>query len=185
MEKKALTKGNLLAAEPFMLDPYFRRSVILLCDHHNEGTFGFILNKSVRMNINELLDDFPEFESEVFYGGPVATDTIHYIHNVGDMLDESQKVDDGIFWGGNFDKLKFLIKHELVKPENIRFFVGYAGWEAGQLTTEMKTGSWILSENDRNFIFNQPSKDLWKNVLADKSENYSIIANNPNLNSLN
>jgi len=137
------------------------------------------------MKINELLDDFPEFEAEVFYGGPVATDTIHYIHNVGELLDESQKVVEGIYWGGNFDKLKFLIKHEMVKPDNIRFFVGYAGWEAGQLRTEMKSGSWILSNSDRNFIFNTGSNDLWKNVLADKNDNYSIIANNPNLNSLN
>lgn len=168
-----------------MLDPYFRQAVVLLCDHHNEGTFGFILNKSVRMNINELLDDFPDFESEVFYGGPVATDTIHYIHNVGELLDESQKVDDGVFWGGNFDKLKFLIKHEMVKPENIRFFVGYAGWTAGQLKDEMQSGSWILSKSERNYIFNQAGSDLWKNVLSSKSENYSIIANSPNLNSLN
>ncbi len=184
-KKSTIAKGNLLVAEPFMLDPYFKQSVVLLCDHHSEGAFGFILNKSVRMNINELLDDFPEFESEVYYGGPVATDTIHYIHNVGELLDESQKVDEGIFWGGNFDKLKFLITHEMLKPENIRFFVGYAGWEADQLKEEMQSGSWIQSESDRSYVFNHSSRDLWKNVLANKNENYSIIANNPNLNALN
>ena len=66
-----LKSGQVLIAEPFMVDPYFKRSVVLLCEHHNEGTVGFILNKNIDMKINDLMSDFPEFEADVFYGGPV------------------------------------------------------------------------------------------------------------------
>ncbi len=184
LEKEELHSGSLLVAQPFMLDPYFKRSVVLLCDHHIEGTFGFILNKSVKMKINELLEDFPEFESEVFYGGPVATDTIHFLHNVGDILEGSQEVGNGVFWGGNFDRLKVLIDSQLVEPKNIRFFVGYSGWSAGQLTTEMKSGSWIVSDSKTYSIFDGKG-DLWTNVLSEKNDNFSIIAHQPDSGSPN
>lgn len=116
-----IDSGKILLADPFLLDPNFKRAVILLCEHQEEGSIGFIINKPINMNINDLVSDFPDFESEVYYGGPVATDTIHYIHNVGDLLDESVEISRGVYWGGEFDKLKFLISSELIKPQNIRF----------------------------------------------------------------
>jgi putative transcriptional regulator len=68
-----IKSGQLLVAEPFMLDPYFRRAVILLCEHHDEGSVGFILNKKTDMKVNDLINTFPTFDAEVFYGGPVQT----------------------------------------------------------------------------------------------------------------
>ena len=88
---------------------------------------------------------FPEIESELFYGGPVGTDTPHYIHNVGDLLDESVQVMRGVYWGGNFDKLKFLIQQQLILPENIRFFIGYSDGPKGT-TGRNEYRSWIASE---------------------------------------
>src|SRR5690606_33036284 len=117
-----------------MLDNNFKRSAVLVCDYVKaEGTVGFILNKPLDMRVDDLVADFPEFDAEVFFGGPVQTDTIHYLHNVGELLDESTKIVDGVYWGGDFDKLKFLISQGLIEPKNIRFFVGYSGWSEGQL----------------------------------------------------
>ena len=171
--------GTFLVAQPFLSDPYFKRSVILLCDHHPDGTFGFILNKSVKMNINELLEDFPDFDAEVFYGGPVSTDTIHFIHNVGNLLEDSQKVTQGIYWGGDFDRLKFLINTGMILPANVRFFVGYSGWSGGQLKEEMNLGSWILGDSNSNYIFNHAQHNLWSSVLQNKGNTYSVIAQLP------
>ena len=126
-----LQSGVVLLAEPFMLDRYFRRSAILLCEHNEEGSIGFIMNRPLDLNIDGLIQDFPEFEAEVFYGGPVGNDTIHYIHNLGDLLEDSVKISSGVYWGGDFDKLKFLISSEMVQPHNIRFFMGYSGWSPG------------------------------------------------------
>ena len=133
--------GSILIAEPFMVDPNFKRSVVAVCDYtEEEGTVGFVLNKPLGLQINELITDFPSFDADVYFGGPVQTDSIHYVHNVGDLLDNSTKVIDGVWWGGDFEKLKFLIRSDMVQPHNIRFFVGYSGWSPGQLEEEMAYG---------------------------------------------
>ncbi|MEQ1744992.1 MAG: YqgE/AlgH family protein [Saprospiraceae bacterium] len=174
-----LKSGQILIAEPFMLDPYFRRSVILVCEHHDQGTIGFILNKSIDMNLNDLVNDFPSFDTEVFYGGPVQTDTLHYVHNLGDLLDESIKISDGVWWGGDFDKLKFLITRQMVQPDNIRFFVGYSGWSSGQLKEELEYGSWVTGNMDANYIFKFKPHRLWRHAMYNKGDVYEIISDMP------
>lgn len=180
MQEVTVKTGDILIAEPFMMDPNFRRSVVFLCDHTiDEGTVGFILNKPIKMNITDLVDGFPEFESEVYYGGPVSTDTIHYIHDVGEVLDESTEVINGVFWGGDFEKLKFLIKSELIKPNNIKFFVGYSGWSANQLEDELAYGSWVQDKMYPNYAFKEKSRTLWSKVLNNKGDTYSVISQMP------
>lgn len=174
-----VNRGKVLVAEPFMADPNFKRSVILLCEHEKGGSLGFILNKTLDMKINELIGDFPEFQAKVYYGGPVQTDTIHYIHNVGSLLDDSNEVCDGVYWGGDFEKLKFLISSKLVKPHNIRFFVGYSGWSDGQLRSEMGIGSWVVADMEPNYIFKTKPKSLWKKVMENKGDVYSVFAQMP------
>lgn len=172
-----VSTGNILLAEPFMIDPNFKRSVVLLCDHtKEEGTVGFVLNKNLGLKINELILEFPAFDTEVYYGGPVQTDSIHYIHNVGDILDDSTPVVDGVWWGGDFEKLKFLISADLVQPHNIRFFVGYSGWSPGQLDKEMETGSWVTTEMFANYLFKSKPDSLWQQVMKNKGDRYEVIA---------
>lgn len=179
MVHNEIKNGKVLLAEPFMLDPNFKRSAVLLCEHNEEGSLGFIMNKPLNMQINELIEDFPEFESEVFFGGPVQTDTIHYVHNVGDLLEESVSVVDGVYWGGNFEKLKFLVDSQLILPHNIRFFVGYSGWSEGQLMDEMTYGSWVLADMHANYLFKSKPKQLWRQVMYNKGDAYTVIAQMP------
>lgn len=180
MTDKKIQAGDVLLSEPFMLDPNFRRSAVLLCEHETEdGSVGFILNKKLDMNVDELISEFPEFEAPVFFGGPVSTDTIHYVHNVGELLEESRFVTEGIWWGGDFEKLKFLISSGLVLPQNIRFFVGYSGWGEGQLAEEMETGSWVIADMDPNYLFKTKSSELWEKIMADKGNPYTVIATLP------
>jgi len=179
MSKHKITAGNILIAEPFMMEGPFRRSVILVCEHRPDGTVGFILNKPIDMEIASLVSNFPDFEAPVFYGGPVSTDTIHYIHNVGHLLDDSNEVTRGVYWGGDFDKLKFLITSGLIKKENIKFFVGYSGWSGGQLQDELQEGTWITDEMYPNYAFKDDEVSLWKQVLDNKGDAYTVIAQMP------
>lgn len=162
-----------------MIDTNFKRSAVLLCEHNEDGSIGFIMNKPLSMRIDELVENFPEFDSDVLYGGPVQTDTIHYVHNVGDLLDDSSKVTDGVYWGGDFDKLKFLIETGLILPKDVRFFVGYSGWSGGQLAEEMKHGSWVLADMDANYLFKAKPTSLWSQVMHNKGNYYSVIADMP------
>ncbi len=174
-----VTKGKILLAEPFLQDENFKRAAILLCEHDDEGSLGFVMNKPLDIKVDELIEGFPEFDSEVHLGGPVQTDTIHYIHNVGDLLEGSMRVVDGVYWGGDFEKLKFLIAQQLILPHNIRFFVGYSGWTEGQLADEMLYGSWVVADMDANYLFKTPADRLWKQVMYNKGSTYTVIAQMP------
>ena len=171
--------GDMLLAEPFMMDPHFKRAAVLLCEHTEDGSLGFILNKPINMKVDRLVNDFPEFNAKVYYGGPVATDTLHYVHDKGDILDDSVEVSPGIFWGGHFDKLKFLVESKLILEDNIRFFVGYSGWSAGQLKEEMQYGSWVMADVHPNYVFQSATKTLWKQIMEDQGDALSVIAQMP------
>ena len=166
---KALKIGAILLAEPFMLDPNFKRAAVFMCDHGKDGSIGFVINRPLNHRINSILEDFPDFEAEVFFGGPVEPETtLHYLHNVGDLLEGSIKVSNGVYWGGDFEKLKFLISSELINPNNIRFFLGYTGWGEGQLEEEMSTGSWVIADADANYLFKMEPTQLWQEIMEKK-----------------
>ncbi|MEZ4981325.1 MAG: YqgE/AlgH family protein [Saprospiraceae bacterium] len=180
MARRGKYTGKILLSEPFMLDPNFKRSAVIVVDYTKaDGTVGFIINKPIDMRIDDLVADFPEFEAEVYFGGPVQTDTIHYLHNLGDLLEGSTKISEGVYWGGDFEKLKFLIQQELVKPAQIKFFVGYSGWSGGQLETEMETGSWVIADLDANYIFKEDPMGLWQQILEHKGDTYGVIGQMP------
>lgn len=186
MAKNDLDKGIILIAEPFMADPQFKKAVVGICDYSRDaGTVGYILNKPTELKMTELISDFPETDSPVFYGGPVANDTIHYIHRKGDVLDNSMHVGEGLYWGGDFDKLKFLIKTGVFASDDIRFFIGYSGWSPGQLEQEMKTGSWLIDRFDPNYGFSYKPAEMWNLTMKNKGSNFKVIADfsdqiNPN-----
>ena len=172
-------KGDLLVSQPFMIDGNFRRSVVYLAEYNKEGALGFILNRPLDYKVEDLMVDFPDYKDLAHFGGPVATNTIHYIHRIGNLLEESVEISNGIFWGGNFNKLKSLIANKLITDKDIKFYVGYSGWSAGQLEDELINGSWIIAPIDSNYIFKFKNIDLWKKVLEHKGENYEIIAQIP------
>lgn len=171
--------GRLLVSEPFLNDQYFRRSVVLLSEHNDNGTTGFILNKPTQIKLNQALEDFPEFNAQIFFGGPVQTDSLHYLHRLGNKLPESKEIIPGIFWGGDFEILKLLIDAKEITPDQIRFFVGYSGWAPKQLANEIKIKSWILAQASPKFTFFDKPGNLWADVLRSLGKEFSIIANFP------
>lgn len=178
--KFKLEAGKILLAEPFMEDGNFKKAVVLLCEHtHDAGTLGFVLNKELDIPLNDLLANFPDIDLNVFFGGPVATDTIHYIHNVGDIIEGSVKVCDGVWWGGDFEQLQFKISSGMVREDNIRFFVGYSGWEQGQLNGEMGLGSWVVSDMREDYLFDAKDVDMWQQCMSDKGDTFSILSEMP------
>ena len=140
---------------------------------------GLILNKLIGMNINDILSDMPPFNAEVRYGGPVHADSLFYLHDMGDLLEDSLMVANGVWWGGDFDNLKFLITSGLLEPERIRFFVGCAGWSGGQLDEEMESGSWVVSPMDANYAFGSSPDELWSQAMFNKGNRFEIIADIP------
>ena len=166
-----------MLAEPFMLDDNFKRAAVLLVDHNEvEGSIGFVLNRESTVSIDELVDDFPEFKSTVYIGGPVGRDTVHYLHRKPDLILGSDQVADGVYWGGDYQRLKMLIKAKLIDPRDIRFFVGYSGWSPDQLAQELASGSWVPADMDPNYLFKTPADHLWSQVMDHKGNAFSVIA---------
>ncbi len=117
--------GTLLIAEPFLKDPNFMRTVVFLCDHQDEGSFGFVINKLFDHTLDELMNDLDELKLPVFYGGPMQMDTIHFLHQYPDLIPGSYEVLDGIFWGGDFETAINLIRSGNLKAVKISFYIGY------------------------------------------------------------
>lgn len=177
--------GILLVAEPFMDDPNFRHSVVLLCHKTADGAFGFVLNKPTGIKVSEALDDFPSDEFLLYDGGPVEKDTIHFITSRGDLIEGSKKIAEDIYWGGDFEKLKLLIDTKQVSADEVKFFIGYSGWDAGQIEDEMEMKSWIISPAKSEFVFETESEKIWRKVLLNLGEQFKFIANIPENPSLN
>ncbi|WP_236978164.1 YqgE/AlgH family protein [Membranihabitans maritimus] len=180
-----IENGKLLLAEPFMIDTNFKRAVVLICDCHTDGTVGFIVNKPLDVHVHELLEGFPDSDMKLFFGGPVAHDTIHFLHNKGDLIENSVKVVDGVYWGGDFDKVKFLFENQVITPDDIKFFIGYSGWSSGQLEEELSYKSWVLANMDKNYLFSDSEMKLWSQVMNNKGGTYEVIASMSEFSNLN
>lgn len=187
IETNSLTprKGQILVAEPFLNDIYFKRSIVFLTEHNDEGTVGFVLNKPVNMNINEMIVDFPSFECNLSIGGPVNTNTIHYIHTMGMVIPNSIHVFDNIYWGGDFDFLKDLVKNKLINKNQVRFFLGYSGWMPYQLKNELMQNSWLVTDLKAEVIMNGNMNNIWQDVLNSMGGKYKMWINAPENPSMN
>lgn len=186
LNKQKPKTGKLLLAEPFLDDLHFGRSVVLIGEHNDDGTFGFVLNHYVKdVNLNEIMNDFPDFETKLAEGGPVKKNNLYYIHTIGDKLPGSIPVIDGVFMGGSFDALKLLLEKNEIQSGEIRFFLGYSGWTKGQLEEELKQNSWLIADGNMEYIMNTEIDNLWEDILKNMSEKHKIISNFPENPSLN
>ena len=171
--------GILLIADPFLKDPHFMRTVVFICEHHNEGSFGFVLNKQYELTLDELITSFAGFPIPVFYGGPVQVDTIHFLHQYPDLIPGGQEVIKGIYWGGDFEMVTQLVKNNEIDYNKIRFFLGYSGWSDGQLNEELKEKTWLTVSATRKLVFHPYPDEVWKDSLKHLGGDYEMMINFP------
>lgn len=180
MISEKLHKGCLLIAEPSILtDISFNRSVVLLADHNAEGSVGFILNKPLEYNVNDLV---PEIETSftIYNGGPVEQDNLYFIHNIPELIPNSIEISNGIYWGGDYEETKNLINSGKIEKDNIRFFLGYTGWDSNQLEDEINANSWVAVKNIyRNNLFKKPVISFWKDQIEQLGGEYLLWSNAP------
>ena len=179
-----LAAGRLLIAEPFLSDPNFARSVILLCEHTHEGTVGFSLNRPTEHTLGDLLPEFSTPLLPVFQGGPVQLDTLHMLHRSPVELGGTE-ISDGVYWGGSYEALQESVLQNNYQAMDIRLFVGYSGWGAGQLDKELSEGSWIVANVSPELIFETDPDVLWKRAIDSLGSEFAYLKNlpiNPQLN---
>lgn len=155
------------------------RTVVIVCEHQDSGSFGFVLNKKYEQVLGDLIADLDGSTFPVYYGGPVQLDTIHFLHRCPDLITGGFEISEGIFWGGDFEEVAELIKADKISETDIRFFIGYSGWGEGQLEEEMNQKSWITSKATPILIFPTDANNIWKDALKQLGGEYELMTNYP------
>jgi len=171
--------GAMLLASPSMADPNFRKGVVLLCEHSEEGSFGLILNRPLEVEGSPLEDELEGYANGLSFGGPVQPNTLHFIHQLFDDLPDAEPIAKGIYWGGDFERLKEIASDGDVANAKLRFFLGYTGWGAGQLEFEVTQNDWIVVESDEAFVFQQDPRKLWTSIMKKLGGDFELFANYP------
>jgi putative transcriptional regulator len=170
--------GALLISEPFNTEPKFKRAVVLISQHDQRGSIGFILNKPTDLNVNQVLDDFPEFDAKVFWGGNERLDSVYYIHTFPE-LKGSLPIANGIYWGGDYEQLKVMVESKVITPKQIKFVAGYASWEGKLLEKEIKKNNWWVAEADEQTTLRDQPEILWGKILQRTGHVYGIMNDFP------
>ena len=172
-------KGRLLISEPFLPDPNFERTVVLLCEHNEEGSFGFVINKPSILKVNDVIEDIKATDEIVFVGGPVQQDTLHFLHR-NTPVENAVKIHDDLYWGGTFDSLMVELDTGRLQPRDIKFFLGYSGWGQGQLDRELEEDSWIVCDFvTHDLLFDTEPSVIWKKALDTMGGRFSVYSNYP------
>ena len=177
MQIKTITKGNILIARPTLYDFTFNRTVVIITDHNEKGSIGFILNKPLNQNVGLFVAEL-ESNLPVYEGGPVEVHNIYYIHKRPDLIANSEKIYNGLYWSGDYDDVKNAINNGLISKNEIRFYLGYSGWGENQLQTEVDENQWIVVD-DKVDIFQDWDKNLWKEQMKNLGGEHLIWLNTP------
>ena len=179
------SRGKILISEPFLRDATFGRSVVLLIDHTEEGSMGLIINKQLPIFVNDIIKEFKYIENIPLYkGGPIATDTLFYLHTLAD-IPGAIPISKGLYLNGDFDEIKKYILQENKVDRYIRFFLGYSGWESEQLSTELKENTWLDSKEENAYLMNGDTKDMWKQALEKLGSKYETWSRFPQVPTFN
>lgn len=179
------SRGKILISEPFLRDATFGRSVILLVDHTDEGSMGLVMNKQLPLLLNDIISEFRYLDDIPLYkGGPVATDTLFFLHTLAD-IPGSITICKGLYLNGNFDLIKSYILQGNKVDGCIRFFLGYSGWESQQLATELKENTWIVSEEDKTYLMKDNIKEMWRKALERLGNKYEAWSRFPQIPAFN
>jgi len=172
--------GDLLISEPFLQDENFVRSVILLCENNDKGAFGLVLNKLSIVRLGDLVEELPGHDIDVFVGGPVEQNTLHFIYTGKQEISDSISLGNNLWWSGNFGELVSKFRKEEVDFKRFRFFLGYSGWGVGQLQAEIESKTWIVCPHSQGqHIFSSDPDELWKIILKNMGGDYQLLANYP------
>ena len=168
--KQKPTPGSILIAEPFADDDYFRRSVIFICEYNEKGSFGFVLNNFLDIDINELSEE--EIDMDI--------NNLFYLHTYGDEIPGSYKVTDLLYLGGDYKTLMRKLKQEKHPENRARFFLGYAGWTEHQLDREIEDKSWaVIYPHDLDDIMDTSRDNIWNIMLESLGGKYKLFSHFP------
>jgi len=181
-KNKNYEKGSLLIANPVLPDPNFSRTVILLCDHDEQGSFGLVINRSTQLKAPDLflnINILKSYNEKIYLGGPVSQSMVFFLCRSPSAAGKLDEVCSGVYLGSNLETLESLYA-SLENPEqDIRFYLGYSGWSGGQLAEEMEQNSWLVQKANEQFIFLDSESLIWPQAVNSLGEKYQYLTKAP------
>jgi putative transcriptional regulator len=149
-----ITPGTFLISSATMDDPYFKGSTVFITEYNDKGAMGFVINKLFPRKLNELVEFRHSKDFPLYAGGPVDTEGLFFLHCRPDVIEGSVFVADNIYLGGNFEQAVRGINNKSLAEKDIKLFIGYCGWDFGELDKEAAEGSWVISYDNID-LFNR------------------------------
>lgn len=171
--------GVILISDPFLKDPNFSRSVVLLCEHNLDGSFGLVLNRPYDQHLNDFIPNLEDLNIPVYHGGPVQPNTLHFVHNIPALISEGILITEDLYWGGKFDEVIECMRNKSLDLNRIKFFLGYSGWGVGQLNEEMEEKSWLTVDATPKLVFQTPANKIWSASILNLDTAFHEIINYP------
>ena len=180
---RTVVPGALLVSVPQMLDPNFMHTVVLMVEHGEGGALGLIVNQPTEVRLGDLVEGHPlldGFDFPVHSGGPVGRDSLQFVHRLPQVIGGGVELDDGLALGGRLEDLAEGLASGVASPANLRFFVGYSGWGAGQLEAEFDTGSWVPAPANPSLCFaEEQGEPVWRQALQGLGDAGQALAQLP------
>lgn len=181
-----LTKGSFLVASPDFDTGIYFRSVVIVCEHSNGGSFGLIINKNLNVELPEEILSAKEFSNpnmQIRTGGPIQPNQMMLLHSSDSLPDQTLKLCDGVYLGGDLQFLQESISD--ANGPSVRLCFGYCGWGAGQLEREFLSGNWFLHPGSAKHVFETPPEKIWQTILREMGGKYATLSMIPEDLSLN
>lgn len=175
-----LEKGSLLLASPDTDQGVFSRSVILLCEHSLNGSFGLILNKTLELEISSdifSIDRVDQDNVRFCMGGPLQANQMMLLHSCSEIPEQTLEICPSVYLGGDLAFLQDVASSE--GGARVYLCFGYSGWQAGQLEREFLDGNWFLAPASYDYVFTDDPENLWSQILKDLGGRYASLATVP------
>jgi putative transcriptional regulator len=170
-------------ASPSLMDPNFTHSVVLICRHSTEGSYGLIVNRRTERTVMDLESEsslLHDREDPLYLGGPVAGDTLQVLHRLGSGVPGGLLVMGETHLGGDPEVLRRALPQATAESEqDARFVLGCSGWGEGQLDVEIQEGAWVVCPAEERFVFDSNPESLWRRILKSLGPPYSALADLP------
>lgn len=171
-------RGQLLVASPTLLDPNFRRSVVLIAEHGDEGAMGVILNRQLEAEVADAAPPLAGLVDEgavLFEGGPVQSTSVMILARF------EEPADAGALVFGDVGFVAAAAEFDAIRPAllGVRVFAGFAGWSDGQLESELERDDWIVEPARAEDVFCDDPEALWSDVLGRKGGQFALVARMP------
>ena len=164
----SVNRGTFLVASPVLRDPNFLRTVVLMCEHGDGGSWGFVVNRPTELALPDLVDDMPvpaAAPGVVHWGGPVETGRLQVLHRLRTGVEGELEICPGVNLGLDIGTLRDMSCRPLLPGEALHAYVGHAGWAPEQLDAELDTGSWITCTASQRVVFDTKPEEMWDRVL--------------------